>query len=160
MVRRGRGADEFERRLKELDRAVGRGPLVGKVVFDQRYAQNQHESLHFKHPHGGEAKFLERPLLEGAEDFMRHLASRAITQDGSELKEGMGDVVEDLARQSAKRSPRWFGDLPNSAHPTVEDDGRVIYDRAPAARRLTDEEIRLKNRWRVHPSKRGRRRLR
>lgn len=157
MVRR-RGASDFVRRLGELDRAVGRGRLVGKVAYDQVYAQNQHESLHFRHPHGGRAKYLEGPLLETAPELMRTIARRAITPNGSEIREGMADAMENLARDSSRAAPIWFADLRNSAHPTVVDDGLVTYDRAPRTRRLSEQEIRLKNRWRVHPSKRNRKR--
>lgn len=153
-----RKGSTFFDRLTQLDRAVGRGPLVGRVSFNQRYAQNQHESLDFVHPHGGQAKYLEAPLLENAADYVRAVADRAITAQGSEIREGMADAMEALAADSSKRAPVWFADLRNSAHPTVEDDGRTTYDRAPKARRLTDSELRLKNRWRVHPSKKRKKR--
>lgn len=32
------------------------------VVYDSVYARWIHEHLHFKHPHGGGAKYLERPM--------------------------------------------------------------------------------------------------
>lgn len=32
------------------------------IVYDSVYARWIHEHLHFKHPHGGGAKYLERPM--------------------------------------------------------------------------------------------------
>lgn len=36
--------------------------VVGKVTFALPYARAQHEGLHFHHPRGGQAKYLEGPL--------------------------------------------------------------------------------------------------
>ena len=40
------------------------------------YAIVQHESLDFKHPNGGQAKFLEQPLNEAMSDMNARLAAR------------------------------------------------------------------------------------
>ncbi|MEJ7790181.1 MAG: hypothetical protein WKF29_09900 [Thermoleophilaceae bacterium] len=36
--------------------------LSASVIFDAPYAAKQHEALHFKHPHGGQPKYLENAL--------------------------------------------------------------------------------------------------
>lgn len=40
--------------------------LVGEVRFTEKYAAVQHERVDFRHPQGGEAKYLERAALEKA----------------------------------------------------------------------------------------------
>jgi hypothetical protein len=41
------------------------------------YAAKQHEALHFKHPHGGKAKFLEHPLQTFSKQLDRFVAEAA-----------------------------------------------------------------------------------
>lgn len=112
-------------------------------------AHYQHEGLEFKHPHGGQAKYLEAPLFEHAEDYVRRLAKNAVTDDGSDLHQAMIDNVEDLAHEVQKLAPVEWGDLRNSAHPVVHDRVTVVYDRPPHMRRLTEHELDLKHRWGV-----------
>jgi hypothetical protein len=38
------------------------------IVYDSVYARWIHEHLHFKHPHGGEPKFLETAMLVKGQD--------------------------------------------------------------------------------------------
>lgn len=45
-----------------------------RIEFDTPYAAKQHEALHYRHPHGGEAKYLEKSLLEVAPRFAGILA--------------------------------------------------------------------------------------
>lgn len=44
------------------------GHNTATVTFDGPYARWIHEHLHFKHPHGGEAKFLETAMLVKGEE--------------------------------------------------------------------------------------------
>jgi hypothetical protein len=44
--------------------------FIGEVGFNAPYALKQHENLHYKHPGGGEAKFLENPLVENTEKYI------------------------------------------------------------------------------------------
>jgi hypothetical protein len=44
--------------------------LHGEVGFDLEYAMNQHESMHYKHPRGGKAKFLEDPLKQKSDQYV------------------------------------------------------------------------------------------
>lgn len=39
------------------------GALIAEVIFDGPYAAKQHEHREYKHPHGGQAKYLERNLI-------------------------------------------------------------------------------------------------
>lgn len=142
-------AQEFNRRMNELQRAVGRGKMRGRIVCDQVYARYQHETLNLRHPHGGGPKFLIKPLHTNLREYMGTLAEKAITPEGSDLQGGMTSVVEAWSKDAAKGAPIEWGDLRNSMHPTVTVGGREVYNRQPMARRLTREELRLKARWRL-----------
>jgi hypothetical protein len=132
--------------MDELADRVGHGHLVGKVEVNQVYAHYQHEGLDLRHPRGGHAKYLEQPMIGGAEDHMRTLAKNTLDVEGP--RRGMQDVVENVSRSVHEEAPREFEDLRNSAHPTVASDDTVIYDRPPLVHRLTDDELREKNRLR------------
>lgn len=47
------------------------------VSFNTVYAARQHEETEWVHPLGGEAKYLERPLLENSGRYNRILAAAA-----------------------------------------------------------------------------------
>jgi hypothetical protein len=136
---------DFAERMSELADIVGSGKLAGTVVVDQVYAKYQHESLNLQHPHGGEAKYLSQPLLDNRNDYLERVA-RTILEDGG--REGMRSAMEDLAGSGGvgTRAPILWGDLRRSGHPIVTSEGHVIYDRAPHARRLTEEELHAKAR--------------
>lgn len=44
------------------------------IIFDSVYARYQHEHLRFKHPHGGQAKFLEGAMLEKGNEALSAIA--------------------------------------------------------------------------------------
>ena len=51
--------------------------IEGEVSFNTPYAARQHEELGWKHPRGGEAKYLENPLKERAQMYLKNLADAA-----------------------------------------------------------------------------------
>ena len=140
---------------RELEDRVGRGKLVGTVVVDQIYAAAQHESVWVtgplaghvirNHPRGGQAKFLEQPLFENAERYFKRLADNVLDGD---LVQAMTDNVAHLAGEVYDKAPREFDDLRLSAHPSVESDGKVVFDSPPVRKRLTKEELKAKARKR------------
>lgn len=134
----------FFDRIDELSEAVGTGELKGSVEVDQIYAHYQHEGTDFDHPRGGEAHFLRDPLFQHSDEYMKTLADRAITEDGSEITEAMIDNMEALSTQVEIHAPREFGDLEDSGHPKVTSNGDVVYDRAPKQHRLSEEELKHK----------------
>lgn len=146
---------DFAAKMDELADLVGEGHLVGTVAFDQVYAFAQHESTWLsgplaghvitEHPHGGGAKYLEQPLLEGAPEFLQHIADHVL-DDGPAV--GMIEDAEKLADDSAAKAPLEFGDLRESAHPTVTSDGVTVYDRPPIVERLSESELREKDKQR------------
>ena len=56
-----------------VDPARGGSDTVA-VLYDSLYAHWIHEHLHFKHPHGGQAKFLEAAMLEGKDAAVQAMA--------------------------------------------------------------------------------------
>lgn len=139
----------FQQGCIDLAEKVGHGKLTGKVVVDQVYAAAQHEGYWVtgplaghvirNHPRGGQAKFLEEPLFEKAEDYMRNLADGVL--DGF-LVQAMAENMEDLADEVFHLAPRENDVLRGSANPRVLDDGREAYDRPPLWPRLSQDQLR------------------
>lgn len=136
-------AGTFDDRIRELADKVGSGRLSGHCEYNQAYAQIQHENLSYRHAPGKQAKYLEQPLYENADRYMQRLADNLLDGD---LHRAMADNMDDLAAKSADIAPLDLGPLHDSAHPTVVDDGRTVYDKAPKQPRLTAEELRATHR--------------
>lgn len=49
--------------------------VIGSIHFPEPYAARQHEHMEYNHPQGGEAKFLEKAMLEKAENMREQLAA-------------------------------------------------------------------------------------
>lgn len=139
----------FGTRLDELAEAVGHGHLKSSVKVDQIYAHYQHEHPEFHHPDGGQAFYLRDPMFAHVDIDMQAIADRTITREGSEIKDAMADWAEHISDEVYALAPLEFGDLKASGHPVVEDDGFVIYDRAPRVHRLSEEELRIKGHLRA-----------
>jgi len=135
----------FAQRITELRDMTGsrEGMIRASVEVDQVYAHYQHEHLEFRHPRGGTAKFLEKPLLEHYRDYLDDYA-RTVLHDGGQ--EAMKRSAEHLSDQVELHSPREWGDLMKSGHPKVAVGQREVYDRPPKVHRLTKEELRVKSR--------------
>lgn len=131
--------------LDKIKAAFGRGSLIGTVEVDQVYAHYQHDpnnNLH--HPDGGGPNYLADPLFSNSDARMEKMATRMITEQGSEIEDGMIDAMEDLSEDVHERAPWEFGDLRESGHPVVTSDGETIYDRAPHQGRLSAAELKQK----------------
>jgi hypothetical protein len=133
----------FTTRIDELRRKVGSGSIRMTVEVNQRYAHYQHERLDLHHPRGGGPKFLERPLFGHYRDYLADYAGTVLRDGGQAAMKRSAERLSDEVQLSA---PREWGDLMMSGHPAVEQDGRVIYDRAPKAARLTSLELKAKSR--------------
>ena len=46
------------------------------VGYTEPYALRQHEELEFNHPNGGQAKFLQQPLEENTDKYIRHVVDK------------------------------------------------------------------------------------
>lgn len=130
-------AGDFAERIDVLKELVGDGDLVGKLEVDQVYAHYQHEGMDLRHPHGGQAKFLETALHQGS--YFDAIASTILEGGG---RQAMVDGVEQLDNDSAGLTPKEATVLARSGHPTVTDQGAVVYDRAPEVPRLSEAELR------------------
>jgi hypothetical protein len=147
---------DFFEKIDELKDQVGEGHLVGSVEVDQVYAAAQETGVWVtgpnagksirNHPGGGGSHFLGGALLEGSSGYMEEVAKTVL--DGGPAK-GMEAATEKLGESASAKAPIEFGDLRESAHPTVTDDGSTVYDRPPAAPRLSDEQLDAKARGRT-----------
>jgi len=85
---------DFGARMNELAEKVGSGFCVGKVVVDQVYAQYIHESLDLRHPHGGGAQYLSKPLFLNRFSYLAEVAKTCLDDGGVR---GMAVAMEHLA---------------------------------------------------------------
>jgi hypothetical protein len=99
---------------------------------------DQHEGMDLKHPHGGQAKFLETALHNGADEYLQGIASKVL--DGS-INDGMIDAVDKLDNKSAELTPKEATVLARSGHLTVTSDGATVYDKPPEVPRLSEQEL-------------------
>lgn len=132
---------------RSLDRLIEETPtrLTGHVEVNQVYAHYQHEHPEFHHPDGGGAFYLKEPLYVKVGDYLARLGRGAVTKRGGELRKAMIDNMEALSREVYDRAPWEFGDLRASGHPSVEENGHIVYDRPPNVHRLSEEELRIKH---------------
>jgi hypothetical protein len=133
----------FSTRIDELRKMVGNERLTGALTCDQVYARYIHEHLEFRHPRGGSAKYLERPFMDHFRDYLSDYA-KTVLHDGGQS--AMKRSMEHLSDAMELAAPREWGDLMHSGRPSVEQGGRMIYDRAPKVGRLTKEELKAKSR--------------
>ena len=122
--------------------------LRGSVTVDQVYAHYQHEHLDFRHPRGGHALYLQRPLMEHFRGWLDDYA-RTVLRDGGQ--HAMARSMEHLSDQVEIQAPLEWGHLRRSGHPEVRTAVRHVYDRPPKQHRLTRAEIRYYNRLRHLP---------
>jgi hypothetical protein len=122
-----------------LDYIGGPGTLTMRVEFDQVYAHRQHEEIGWKHPRGGQAQYLSAPFYEMYIGFMENLAAHALEDEG--LKRAMIENAQALGLKASLLAPMEWGVLKGSAHPTVEEDGVVVYDSPPIFPRLDDATL-------------------
>ena len=136
-------AATFSERIAELRKMIGSGRITASCEVDQVYAKRQHEDVSYRHPRGGQAKYLQKPLMDKYRTYLEDYA-RTVLKDGGDG--AMQRAATDLADEVALNAPREFGDLMRSAHPQVTRDGRVTFDRPPFQARLTKEELKAKSR--------------
>lgn len=51
--------------------------FVAEIGFGTDYAIEQHENLEFRHPRGGQAKYLEQPFKENLPRYVNHIKDKA-----------------------------------------------------------------------------------
>jgi hypothetical protein len=126
--------------VRRLQDTVGQGKLRGALRVDQVYAKYQHERLDLRHPRGGSAKYLQRPLYEHYREWLQALADNVLT---GELEQTMVRCMEAFNSAMSRATPIQYNNLRRSGNPRVYSNGRKIYDRAPHQRRLSARELRI-----------------
>lgn len=146
----------FQDRIAELQSQVGVGDLTASIEFDQPYAAVQEEGgwLDFlgkdgpkaivNHPGGGGSKYLGSALLNYANRAAQNLADHVLDDEEGSLIRAQAANAEKIAADASANAPIEFGDLKESDHPQVLDNGVVVYDRPPAVPRLSDAELKAK----------------
>lgn len=135
------GADEFIERTLYLQSQVGHGDITAGCTVDQPYAQDQHETMHYKHPRGGRARYLGGPLLENNFENMEYIARHVITPTGSDLEDAMIEIAETMAYDYVgEEAPVLTTALRRSGSPWVRNNGVETFYRPPAAARERDGE--------------------
>lgn len=122
------------------------GPTVkGTVVVDQVYAQDQHESLDYIHPHGGGAKYLENPLMENTPGRIGEFAERFLNARRSTATMWGGVVCQPVIKDVEEHAPRKQQDLRFSAGLTVREGTGVVLVVPPKVPRLTEPALEVKD---------------
>lgn len=130
--------------LQDLIDRTGGPKLKATVTVNQPYAQDQHETLYYRHPRGGRAKFLESPLFENIEDWLGKFSQRVLVR-GIQMPNEWGKVARNLKNAVPKNAPFEFGDLRKSASLEVKEGASVVISEPAEQPRLTDDEILAKD---------------
>lgn len=134
---------DFHERMQLLIDATGPGHIVPQVVVDQIYAKYQELREDLQHPGGGSAHALQQALYQQIHQIMQNWADGLLNPEGG-LIEASRENAELIARHYFGNAPFEFGDLRGSTHPTVTDDGAVVYDRPPGVHRLGRDDLAAK----------------
>lgn len=132
---------EFVRNIREL---IEKTPerVTGHVKVDQVYAHYQHAHPEFHHPDGGGAFYLQQPLYIRADKYLMRCAKAA---PHGTIKDAMVKNMEKLSGEVYDRAPWEFGDLRASGNPSVDVDGREVYNRPPMVHRLSEDDLKIKS---------------
>lgn len=82
---RGSGTAKVGRRIVAKGTTDGNVQVIGTgeeqenvsvayIGFEEPYAIRQHEHTEYKHPKGGEAKYLEKPFRQNISKYIKHIA--------------------------------------------------------------------------------------
>lgn len=131
--------------IRQLIERTGGGNIRATVEVDQPYAQDQHETLYYRHPRGGRAKYLEGPLFENYPQWIQGFADRLLSarKDASDL--WAEECGTPLKKSVAKNAPKEFGDLAMSAALVVREGTSVVRSEPAAQPRLTEAELDAKD---------------
>lgn len=120
--------------------------MCRKSAVPSAFAEVQERHREFNHPRGGKAGYLGDHLVAQSQRYMRELAERLVTPDGSEIQQAAKDIADDLSAAVRRNAPIEFDFLRRSGHATVTDNGEVIHDEGPEVPRLSDEDLRERHR--------------
>jgi hypothetical protein len=130
--------------IQELIERTGGPTIKATVTVNQPYAQDQHETLFYRHPRGGKAKYLESPLFEGYYEWIQRFADNLLERNTTAEREWskVGRALKDEVPQHA---PVEFGDLRQSAALTVKVGSKVVVEEPPMQGRLSEAELDAKD---------------
>lgn len=129
--------------IQDLIERTGGPRVKATVTVNQPYAQDQHETLFYRHTSGGQAKYLEQPLFSGHPGWIQDFANELLhTTDAAREWGGVG---RELKNEVPKRAPIDFGDLRQSAGLTVKEGGAVVVNEPPVQGRLSEAELDAKD---------------
>lgn len=135
----------FDQRMQELADHVGGGKVIGRIRFDQSYAEEQHEDMALRHPGGGEAKFLYNALQTVGRRFPARIAAELYD---TIPRNTMLEVSREVGEDAQRRAPIWTGDLRASMAIDILDAGAIVYRQPPVRKRLTAKELEEKSKRR------------
>jgi hypothetical protein len=133
--------------IQELIERTGGPKIVATVTVDQPYAQDQHETLFYRHPRGGKAKFLEEPLYQNHREWIQRFADRLLDRDTTAERE-WAQVGRELKHEVPQHAPVEFGDLRQSAGLKVTAGSKTVADEPALQSRLSDPELDAKDHMR------------
>jgi hypothetical protein len=131
--------------IQQLINRTAGGKIRAIVTVDQVYAQNQHETLYYKHPRGGRAKYLEAPLFENFPKWIQGFSNRLLRARKDAVDLWGDECGVPLKNSVAKNAPVEFGDLKRSAGLVVKEGTSVVRNEPPAQARLTEAELDAKD---------------
>ena len=131
--------------LRQLQAHVGTGKVQIRVRIDQPYAQDQHETMWYRHPRGGRAKYLEGPLFENHRDYLGDVAAQVLRVRGMSVNDRMVRVGRKLVGDAAVNTPVEFGDLKASGALKVLQGNAIFHEDPPLQRRLTQAQLDMKD---------------
>lgn len=126
--------------FRELLERTGGADVQSTVLVDQPYAQDQHENLTYRHVHGGQAKYLEEPMVQNAPRMAQGFADLLLDAPDAALlwHHKLGLETGQLVK---KHAPREFNDLRESAAITTKSGGSIVAHRPANQHRLTEAEL-------------------
>lgn len=130
--------------IQELIDRTGGAKLTATVEVNQPYAQDQHETMWYRHPRGGKPKFLEEPLYADHRKWIEQYAKTMLNSRRGSI-EGWAKVGRSLAAAVAKNAPIEFGDLRNSAGLVVKEGATPVVVEPPRQPRLSEAELDAKD---------------
>jgi hypothetical protein len=153
-------AGTFAARIEHLQELVGVGPLEAKVTYDQVYAvvmETGHwdnyrgwgsppegEGFRAVGFHSGGPHFLRGGLYDANSDVCQRLADHVLDDAAGALIGAMSEGSELICTKASSLAPIEFGDLRESDHAQVFDDGALVYDRPAPVGRLSSETLKAK----------------
>ena len=130
--------------IQDLIDRTGGPTIKATVEVNQPYAQDQHETLYYRHPRGGKAKYLETPLFEKHPEWLQEFANRLLRR-GADTEKEWAKVGRALKNEVPETAPMEFGDLRRSAGLVVKSGGSLVVEEPPLQGRLSEQELDAKD---------------